>query len=81
VTSISGDFSGFERIQNSRGSRQIFPKKVTEEDFSENIRQITHYPDAVKPTYKLQAGLRICVHYIRIRIQHFLKIWDPDPGL
>jgi hypothetical protein len=28
-----------------------------------------------------QAGLRIFIHFIRIRIQHFRLNTDPDPGL
>ncbi len=29
----------------------------------------------------LEAGLRIRIHFIRIRIQHFRLNTDPDPGL
>jgi hypothetical protein len=29
----------------------------------------------------LHAGLRIRIHFIRIRIQHFRMNTDPDPGL
>ncbi len=30
-------------------------------------------------SYSLQAGLRIRIHFIRIRIQHFRLITNPDP--
>jgi hypothetical protein len=72
VTSISGDFSGFAWIQNSRGSRQIFPKKVTSGRLlckylcvKLHIILMPSNQWLVYGTYKLRAGLRICVHYIR----------------
>jgi hypothetical protein len=30
---------------------------------------------------RLEAGLRIGIHFIRIRIQHFWLNTDPDPGI
>jgi hypothetical protein len=34
-----------------------------------------------KNCYNLEAWLRIRIHFIRIRIQHFRLNTDPDPGL
>ncbi len=42
-------------------------------------RDSAQYENFRKTAMNLKAGLRIRIHFIRIRIQHFRLITDPDP--
>jgi hypothetical protein len=42
-------------------------------------RDSVQYENFRKTAMNLKAGLRIRIHFIRIRIQHFRLITDPDP--
>jgi hypothetical protein len=40
---------------------------------------LTAFPESFGGRYILKAGLRIRIHFIRIRIQHFRMNTNPDP--
>jgi hypothetical protein len=48
---------------------------MSAEDFS-----IPYHQNSIKDLSVLEPGLRIRVHCIRIRMQHFLKVSAPEPN-